>query len=117
MKQLLFIFTFVCCTLFCQAQSIAQIKKELETILKYKDIKNDIFVIDDLWIYEEGPYEGGNWDKRSTCGADNIDFVNDLFEDTHYIIKSYAAQGFIILFPLSFDITSDVQNLVVGEIF
>lgn len=92
------------------------LKKELETILKYKDIKNDIFVIDDLWIYEEGPYEGGNWDKRSTCGADNIDFVNDLFEDTHYIIKSYAAQGFIILFPLSFDITSDVQNLVVGEI-
>jgi hypothetical protein len=92
------------------------LKKELETILKYKDIKNDVFVIDDLWIYEEGPYEGGNWDKRSTCGADNIDFVNDLFEDTHYIIKSYAAQGFIILFPLSFDITSDIQNLVVGEI-
>jgi len=92
------------------------LKKELETILSHKDVKNDIFVLDDLWIYEEGPYEGGNWDKRSTCGADNIDFVDDLFEDTHYVIRSYNAQGFIILFPLSVDITNEIGNLVVGDV-
>ena len=55
MKQLLFIFTFVCCTLFCQAQSIAQIKKELEATpdpigyvkfkLKKKSVIDSIVVV------------------------------------------------------------------------
>lgn len=92
------------------------LKKELEIIIKNKDITNDVFVLDDLWIYEDGPYETGNWEKRSTCGADNIDFVNEFFEGTHYIIRSYIAQGFIILFPLSLDITNEVQNLVMGSV-
>lgn len=92
------------------------LKKELEVILTNKDITNDIFVLDDLWIYEDGPYETGNWEKRSTCGADNIDFVNEFFENTHYIIRSYNAQGFIILFPLSLDISDEVEKLVVGSV-
>lgn len=92
------------------------LKKELEVILQNKDITNDVFVLDDLWIYEDGPYETGNWEKRSTCGADNIDFVTEFFENTHYVIKSYSAQGFIILFPLSIDIENNVEQLVVGSV-
>ena len=35
--------------------------------------------MDDLRVYKDGPYEGGNWEYRSQAGSDNIDFVYELF--------------------------------------
>lgn len=78
-----------------------------------RDISNDVFVMDDLRVYKDGPYEGGNWEYRSQAGSDNIDFVYELFDETHIIIESHIAQGFLILFPIS---TSEkvCQTLIEG---
>jgi len=92
------------------------LQSELEIIVKNRDVSNDVFVIDDLRIYEDGPFEGGNWRDRSKYGGDGIDFIDELFEETHYVIKSYNKQGFIILFPVNKDIEDEAENLVVGSI-
>ena len=88
------------------------LKNELETILASRDVSNDVFVIDDLRIYEDGSFETGNWDERTKYGGDGIEFIENLFEDTHYIGRSYNAQGFVILFPVTKEMG---DNLLVGS--
>ena len=73
-------------------------------------------MIDDLRIYEDGPFESGNWDERSKYGGDGIEFIENIFDKTHYIVRSYNAQGSIILFPVEKDIDNEVNNLVVGAV-
>ena len=92
------------------------LKKELETIIENRDTTNDVFVIDDLRIYEDGPFESGNWDERSKYGGDGIEFIEKLFDETHYIVRSYNAQGSIILFPVEKNIDDEVNNLIVGDV-
>ena len=88
------------------------LKKELETIVAKRDISNDVIVIDDVGFYEDGPFETGNWDERCKYGGDGIEFIEKLFEDTHYVGRSYNAQGFIILFPGTKEMG---DNLLVGS--
>ena len=88
------------------------LKNELETIIESRDVSNDVFVIDDLRIYEDGPFETGNWDERTKYGGDGIEFIENLFEDTHYVGRSYNAQGFVILFPVTKEMG---DNLLVGS--
>ena len=88
------------------------LQKELESIVQSRDVRNDVFVIDDLRIYEDGPFETGNWDERTKYGGDGIEFIEKLFEDTHYVGRSYNKQGFVILFPVSKDMG---DNLLVGS--
>ena len=88
------------------------LKKELETIVANRDVTNDVFVIDDLRIYEDGPFGDGNWEDREKYGGDGIEFIEKLFEDTHYVGRSYNKQGFVILFPVSKDMG---DNLLVGS--
>ena len=45
-------------------------------------------------------------------GGDGIEFIEKLFEDTHYIGRSYHAQGFVILFPVTKEMD---DNLLVGS--
>ena len=92
------------------------LKSELELIVKSKNVSNDVFVIDDLRIYEDGSFEDGSWLDRKKYGGDGIQFVDDLFEETHYVVRSYNKQGFIILFPINKDIDEEAQNLVVGSV-
>ena len=89
------------------------LKRELESIVQSRDVKNDVFVIDDLRIYEDGPFEGGNWDERTKYGGDGIGFIEDIFDKTHYIGRSYNAQGSVILFPITQEIS---DNLLVGSV-
>ena len=92
------------------------LKSELEIIIKNKDVSNDVFIIDDLRIYEDGPFEAGVWKDRSKYGGDGIEFVEELFEETHYVVKSYNQQGYIMLFPVNKDIEEEASNLVVGSV-
>ena len=92
------------------------LKKELETIVENRDVTNDVFVIDDLRIYEDGPFETGNWDERSKYGGDGIGFIEELFDETHYVVRSYNAQGSVLLFPVTKDIENEAGNLVVGAV-
>ena len=88
------------------------LQKELESIVQSRDVKNDVFVIDDLRIYEDGPFETGNWDERTKYGGDGIGFIEEMFEKTHYIGRSYNAQGSVILFPVTKEMG---DNLLVGS--
>ena len=88
------------------------LQKELESIVQSRDVSNDVFVIDDLRIYEDGPFETGNWDERTKYGGDGIGFIEEMFEKTHYIGRSYNAQGSIILFPVTKEMS---DNLLVGS--
>lgn len=90
------------------------LESELRAVLASgRDISKDIFVIDDLRVYKDGPYQEGNWQYRQVAGADNCDFVYELFDKTHYIIESHLAQGFLILFPVNTDIET-CKDLIVG---
>lgn len=75
------------------------LQKELEIIVKNKDVTNDIFIMDDLRIYEDGDYEAGNWDLRNQYGANSLDFVYKQLGETHNIHKFYKHQGFLICLP------------------
>ena len=89
------------------------LNKELETIVAGRDVSNDVFVIDDLRIYEDGPFEGGNWDERTKYGGDGIGFIEEMFEKTHYVGRSYNAQGSVILFPVTKEMS---DNVLVGSV-
>ena len=88
------------------------LQKELESIVQSRDVRNDVFVIDDLRIYEDGPFETGNWDERTKYGGDGLGFIEEMFEKTHYIGRSYNAQGSVILFPVTKEMG---DNLLVGS--
>lgn len=90
------------------------LENELRIVVANRDVSGDVFVIDDLRVYEDGDYESGNWEYRSIAGGDGIDFVYELFEDTHTIIKSYVCQGFIILFPNNKNV--EMEKLVQGVV-
>lgn len=80
-----------------------------------RDVSKDVFVIDDLRVYIDGDYETGNWEYREQAGSNNIDFVYEMFDETHIIIQSMVAQGFLILFPIDTEI-STCQKLVNGVV-
>jgi len=78
------------------------LKIELETIVEIRqdNICQDCFIIDDLRVYEDGEFEAGNWEPRKQIGGNGIDFIYDMFSETHYIEKDYRFQGFVLLTPM-----------------
>lgn len=77
------------------------LKTELEVIKKEKNISNDVFLIDDLRIYESGNFENGNWDEvhKNEKYKQGIIFVYNILENTHDIQKLYKDEGYIICIP------------------
>lgn len=86
------------------------LKVELEIILQRASMYKDVIIIDDLWLYEEGPFEWGtfnehmkkyhNSEKREEiCGQDSA-FIYDMFKHTHKIQKINKHQGYLIVTPL-----------------
>ena len=92
------------------------LRSELEIIVEGRDVSTDVFVIDDLRIYEDGPFETGNWAERNLYGGDGIAFIEDLFEDTHFVVRSYNKQGFVILLPVNKNLDDEAENLIVGSV-
>ena len=85
------------------------LKAELQIILNRSKTYNDVVIIDDLWLFEEGPFEWGtfndhmskyhNSEKRETiCGQDSS-FIYEMFKDTHDVKKINNHQGYLILKP------------------
>jgi len=75
------------------------LKQELKLIKKYKDITNDVFIIDDLRIYETGNFAGGEWLDVITEGMGGIDEIYTILDETHDIIKIYDNEGYILCTP------------------
>lgn len=77
------------------------LEAELRELVSAKDVSRDVFIIDDLRIYVDGPFEGGNWSNRLTLGGDGIDFIYELLGNTHTIDLMYEDQGYIVCVPKS----------------
>ena len=75
------------------------LEMEMKTIIKNRDISSDVFIADDLRIYEDGPFASGNWTDRRLHGGDGIDFIENLFKDTHTINRDFRDQGYVVLLP------------------
>jgi len=79
------------------------LESELRLIKSVRGNAPDVFIIDDLRIYEDGPFGNGNWADRKTLGADGIGFIEELCGETHDIRRDYAHEGYIILTPKDAD--------------
>jgi hypothetical protein len=74
--------------------------KELETIHALRPKFKDVFILDDLRIYEDGAYENGNVPVDALPRMErDIDFVYRYFSKTHFIFKCYLDEGYILMFP------------------
>jgi len=77
------------------------LETELRVIAKHRHGARDVFLIDDLRIYEDGNFENGALPANvSRPPGANIDFVYELFGDSHHIIKLYYDEGYILLLPI-----------------
>lgn len=70
------------------------LEQELEIINKYRKGKKDVIICDDLRIYEYGPFEGGNWDKRKYFEHLDLRFVRDY---NYNMSKFYSQEGYVLL--------------------
>lgn len=75
------------------------LESELRLIVEERDVSSDIFVIDDLRVYEDGPFQDGNWADRLLYGGDGIDFIIELLGATHVIARLYHQQGYVVATP------------------
>jgi len=75
------------------------LESEINLIYSLRKDCKDLFIIDDLRIYEDGPYEAGNWSKRKELGGDGLDFITDKYKSTHVIHRDYNHQGYLFLIP------------------
>ncbi len=88
------------------------LKKEIEIIKTSRLHFKDVLIIDDLRIYEEGPYENGNAPGDTLPKEDrSVDFVFNHFGATHHISRFYRDEGYLILTPIHSGSTGQ-NNLV-----
>ena len=82
------------------------LEKEIQIIKKNRDTKNDYFLIDDLRIYVDGPfqYPGNSWPHYKDYPGyfphpDGIGFAQRAFADTHDIKQIYDHEGYLFISP------------------
>ena len=80
------------------------LEEELKLILSHRPNNKDVFIIDDLNLYEDGFYECGNIREdlkylRQKYNLNGLDFITNLFSSTHKLKKVNRHQGFIFLLP------------------
>lgn len=74
---------------------------ELELISKLRPKSKDIIIIDDLKLYEDGPYANGNISNdfaNIPAEMRSLHFVNSLFNG-RTILKDYKDEGYLIIKP------------------
>jgi FkbM family methyltransferase len=86
------------------------LEEELSIIKEFRPQNKDVLIIDDVWIYESGPFQGGNWSERETMPLGDMSFVSKLFDGRYNIKKDYKQQGYLLLTPTS--ITHDFQHII-----
>lgn len=70
------------------------LEKELQLINKFRSGKKDVIICDDLRIYEDGPFEGGNWEKRKDFEGLDLRFLSRY---NYKVKKFYKQEGYILL--------------------
>ncbi|HJW18504.1 MAG TPA: hypothetical protein VJ499_15350, partial [Flavisolibacter sp.] len=78
------------------------LERELEVISRLRSNYKDVLILDDLRIYEDGPFANGNVPADALPGENRtIEFIYRYFGDTHEVMKCYLDEGYILLFPRS----------------
>ncbi len=78
------------------------LENEMKVISDLRGERQDVIIIDDLRIYENGPYEKGNAPLDTLPKSSrNLDFIEKDFTGTHHIYRSYLDEGYLILLPKS----------------
>lgn len=89
----------------------APLEKELELIAEHRlDKFDDVLIIDDLWLYEDGPFEWGSFDAHcKKCGhgvtregllnGATLDWFCEAAKETHVLERDYRHQGYLIVKP------------------
>ncbi len=73
---------------------------ELGLIQKHRTKCQDVLILDDLRIYEDGPFQNGPVPPDALPrGRRDSNFIYQTFGDSHYIFKCYLDEGYIILLP------------------
>ena len=75
------------------------LKEEVKLIKEKRPNCKDVIFIDDLQIYEDGPFELLNQDFKDKYGDLGTEFIDEAFGDTHDFRRDYRHQGFLILTP------------------
>jgi hypothetical protein len=75
------------------------LEKELKNILATRDISGDVFIMDDLRIYEDGPFTSGFCPHQHQSPLRGIEFIYDLMGQTHLIEKRYDHEGYVVAIP------------------
>lgn len=75
------------------------LENEIKLIYKHREKCEDVFIIDDLQLFEEGDFEL-KWDREFIDKFKRSNnFIYEKYSKTHEIIKDYRHQGFLILEP------------------
>ena len=86
------------------------LENELTIIHQFRKDYQDVFIIDDLRVYEDGCYENGNAPSDTLPKKNrNLDFVNRLFGTSHSILKSYKKEGYLMLLPKAINHPADTN--------
>jgi hypothetical protein len=75
------------------------LKEEVKLIKEMRPQGRDVIFIDDLQIYEDGPFELLNQDFKDKYGDLGTEFINEAFAKTHDFSRDYRHQGFLIITP------------------
>lgn len=78
------------------------LKEELKIIKTLRPNSRDILIVDDLNLYEDGPFENGNIIKSYANIKEeerDLSFVSEIFEDKD-IVRDFRDEGYLILKPL-----------------
>lgn len=75
------------------------LEEELNIIYNYRKNCKDVFIIDDLQLFEDGNYEIEIENEYLKSLNLNNDFIYDMYSTTHDIHKDYRHQGFLIGVP------------------
>ena len=86
------------------------LEEEVNVIIKNRDTSNDVFIIDDLVLYEkdakvdcinEGVVWGYDWLQDELNLQTSSKFLYKNFEKTHDFKKDFRDQGYLIITPKS----------------
>ena len=88
-------------------QDAFPLEEEVDVILEKRDISKDVFIIDDLVLYEDGDFEclkvGCVWEygwlQEELDLKTDSKFLYEKFEKTHDFKKDLRSQGYLIITP------------------